>query len=321
MNLENKVATIFGGTGFIGRYIVARLARQGAIIKVVTRYPQSAYFLRQFGTVGQVVPVFCDYSDASIDAAVQGSDVVINCLGILFEKGQSSFENVHVNDAAKIASASAKYNVKRFVHISACGIEESKSKYAETKRRGEQAVHSAYPAATILRPSVVFGAEDNFFNIFAKLSLISPVLPLIMGGQTKFQPVYVGDVAAAVLKALTSADAGETSALGKTYELGGPEVLTFKEIFQRLFAQTGRKRILVSLPEGLARFKAAFFSVLPKPPLTGDQITSLKSDNVVVRGSRTLGDLNITPTALDAVLPTYLVRYRKGGVFSEGKKI
>ena len=320
MNLENKIVAIFGGTGFVGRYIVANLAKQGATIKVISRYPQSAYFLRQFGTVGQIAPVFCDYSDAAIDEAVSGSDIVINCLGILFEKSKSTFENVHVNDAAKIASACIKYNVKRFVHISALGIEESKSKYAETKRKGEEAVRSAYPSATILRPSVIFGAEDDFFNKFAKLSLIAPVLPLIMGGHTKFQPVYVGDVAASVVKALTLPDTGESSPLGKTYELGGPEILSFKEILQRLFAQTGRKRSLVNLPEAVARFNAALFSVMPKPLLTGDQITSLKSDNIVQRGARTLTDLNVTATALDAILPSYLVRYRKGGVFSEGKK-
>lgn len=320
MNLQNKVATVFGGTGFIGSYIVAQLAREGATIKVVTRYPSSAYYLRQFGVVGQIVPIFCDYSDAAIDKAIAGSDVVVNCLGILFEKGKSTFKKIHVEHARKIAEASSRHNVARLVHISALGVEQSKSNYAKTKLEGEAAVRQAFRDATILRPSVVFGPEDNFFNKFAKLSLMSPALPLIAGGNTKFQPVYVGDVAEAAVKALTLPPVGEASPLAKTYELGGPEVLSFKEIYQKLSAQTGRKRALVNLPEAIARIQAAFFSILPTPPLTGDQITSLKTDNVVSSHTNTLSALGLQPTSLDSILPTYLVRYRQGGVFSEKKR-
>ncbi len=315
MNLQNKIITIFGGTGFVGRYIVARLAKQGATIKIVTRSPSSGYFLRQFGVVGQIVPVSCDYSEHAINQAVSGSDIVINCLGILFEKGKSKFKTVHIDDASMIAKACAVYNVKSLVHISALGIDESKSKYAETKREGEKEVRSHFPAATIIRPSVIFGPEDNFFNKFASLSLIMPVLPLIAGGDTRFQPVYVGDVANAVIKTLRS-----NSSQGKTYELGGPEILSFKEIYHKLFAQTRRKRILVNLPEGIARIQAALFSILSNPPLTGDQITSLRTDNVVSIEALKLKDLDIQPTALDAILPSYLGRYRSGGRFAEKKR-
>ncbi|PZP55970.1 MAG: complex I NDUFA9 subunit family protein [Micavibrio aeruginosavorus] len=315
MNLQNKIITIFGGTGFVGRYIVARLAKHGATIKVVTRSPSSGYFLRQFGVVGQIVPVACDYSENSISHAVSGSDIVINCLGILFEKGKSNFKTVHVDDASMIARACAIHAVKRLVHISALGIDESKSKYAGTKREGEKAVRGHFSAATIIRPSVIFGPEDNFFNKFASLSLLMPALPLIARGNTKFQPVYVGDVADAIAKALMI-----DASTAKTYELGGPEVLNFKEIYQKLFAQIGHKRILVNMPESIARIQAALFSILPTPPLTGDQITSLKTDNVVSENALKLRDLAIHPTALDAILPSYLNRYRSGGRFAEKKR-
>ncbi len=315
MNLQNKIITVFGATGFVGRYIVSRLAKHGATIKVVTRSPSSGYFLRQYGSVGQIVPVSCDYSEASIHQAVSGSDVVINCLGILFEKGKSKFKTVHVDDAAMIAQACAMYKVSRLVHISALGIDESKSRYAETKREGEKQVRSHFPAATIIRPSVIFGPEDNFFNKFASLSLISPVLPLIAGGNTKFQPVYVGDVADAIVKTVVM-----DGTAGQVFELGGPEVLSFKDIYQKIFVQTGRKRILVNLPESIARIKAAFLSILPNPPLTGDQITSLKTDNIISADAKTLTDLDISPTALDAILPVYLGRYRSGGRFAEKKR-
>ncbi len=320
MQLQNKIATVFGGTGFIGRYIIAQLAREGATIKVVTRHPSSAYFLRQFGGVGQIVPVLNDLSPESIERVIAGSDVVVNCMGILFEKRKSKFKTVHEDYARQIAQACAKYNVKRLVHISAAGIDKSQSQYAQTKRAGEAAIRAAFPKATILRPCVVFGAEDNFFNKFAQLSMFSPVLPLIGGGHTKFQPVYVCDVAQAAVNALTETDIGAQSPLGKTYDLAGPETLDFKGIYQKIAAVTGRKRILLSLPVFLARIQAALFSVLPTPPLTNDQITSLKTDNVADASAPGLADLAIQPTALDAVLPTYLDHYRSGGRFADRKR-
>ncbi len=319
LNLQNKVATVFGGTGFIGRYVIAQLAREGATIKVMTRHPQSAYFLRQFGGVGQIVPILCDYSPEAIDKAVAGSDVVVNCLGILFEKRRTKFKLVHEEYASRIASACARFDVKRFVHISALGIDESKSKYAASKRNGEAAVRAAYPQATILRPGVVFGQEDDFFNKFAKLALFLPALPLIGGGHTKFQPIYAGDVSESVLQAIILPDVGVVSPLGKTFELGGVEILTLAEIYKTVFAQTGRKRFTFNLPEGLARIQAMFFSVLPTPPLTGDQITGLKTDSVVRASALKLADLGLQATALEAVLPSYLDHYRPGGRFADVK--
>lgn len=318
--LQNKLVTIFGGTGFIGRYIISQLAREGATIKVVTRHPSSAYFLRQFGSVGQIVPVLCNYSDSEIEKEVVGSDYVVNCLGILFEKKRGQFKQVHEHYAGVIAKACAFSGVQRFVHISAAGIDISKSNYAETKRAGENAVRAVYPTATILRPSVVFGPEDQFFNKFAKLSFFMPALPIIGGGESKLQPVYAGDVAGAVLKAITLPEFGAASPLGKTYELGGPEQLTLGEIYTRIFERTKRKRMIFKMPEGLARVQATFFSVLPNPPLTNDQITSLKTDNIVGSDALALKDLGLNATAIDAVLPDYLDRYRAGGRFADKKR-
>lgn len=318
--LQNKLVTIFGGTGFIGRYIVSQLAREGATIKIVTRHPSSAYFLRQFGSVGQIVPVLCNYSDVEIEKEVAGSDYVVNCLGILFEKKRGQFKQVHEHYADVIAKACASSGVQRLVHISAAGIDSSKSNYAETKRAGESAVRAAYPAATILRPSVVFGPEDQFFNKFAKLSLFMPALPIIGGGESKLQPVYAGDVAGAVLKAITLPEFGATSPFGKTYELGGPEKLTLGEVYAHIFERTKRKRMIFKMPELLARIQAAFFSILPNPPLTNDQITSLKTDNIVGADALALKDLGLNATAIDAVLPDYLDRYRAGGRFADKKR-
>lgn len=205
MSMTGKIVTIFGGTGFIGRHTVRRLAKAGYTVKVATRAPESAYFLRPCGTVGQIVPFAVDYSDdKSVAAAIAGADSVINCVGILYEKRKQSFEKIHVGLARTIANACRDGDVKHLVHISALGIDKNNSKYAAGKRAGEEAVRNAFPAATILRPSVVFGPEDQFFNKFAALSAVIPALPLIGGGKTKFQPVYVGDVAAAVMAALAS---------------------------------------------------------------------------------------------------------------------
>jgi len=316
MLLQNKIVTVFGGTGFLGRYIVAALAREGARVKVATRHPPSAYFLRQFGHVGQIVPFFCAYRAEDIDAAVKGSDAVINCPGILFEKGKSTFRRVHVENPKEVAQACAKYNVTGLVHISALGIDESKSKYAQTKREGEAEIKRAFPKATFLRPSVIFGPEDSFFNKFASLAVFSPFLPLIGGGHTKFQPVYVGDVAKAAVQALISNDKG-----ADIYELAGPETLDFKGIYAKISAVTGRAPWLVNLPVPLARFKALFFSLMPTPILTNDQITSLQTDNILSGKYPTLEDLKITPTAIDAVLPTYLDHYRSGGRFADKQRV
>lgn len=311
-----KMACVFGGTGFIGRQIVRALARAGYTVKVATRFPEKAFFLKTAGNVGQVVPVACKAGDeAAIRAAVRGCDVVVNCVGILYQRGKSTFTRIHTELPRSIAKACAAEKVGRFVHISALGCEESESKYGKSKLNGELAVHENFPKATILRPSVVFGPEDEFFNMFARLSTVLPVLPLVGGGHTKFQPVYVGDIADAVMKAIAT-----SGSEGDVYELGGPEILSFRQIYQRLFAQTGRKCALVSLPWGIAKIQGCLMGVLPKPPLTADQVESLKTDNVVAANAKTLADLGVTATGLDIVLPTYLARFRPGGRFGDKKR-
>ncbi|MGB0720064.1 MAG: complex I NDUFA9 subunit family protein [Bdellovibrionales bacterium] len=312
---QQKTATVFGGTGFVGTQVVRELAARGVTVKVATRVPERAYFLKPCGAVGQIVPVPCDYSDpASVAGVVAGSDYVVNCIGVLAQRRRAKFQSVHVDLPARIAKACADEGVGRFVHISALACERGTSQYAKSKAEGEQAVHANFSAASLLRPSVIFGEGDDFFNMFAKMSKILPVLPLIGGGKTRFQPVYVGDVADAVMAALEREDAK-----GKIYELAGPEILSFEEIYQRLFAHTGRKACLISLPFALAKMDAAVLSVLPKPPLTCDQVESLKTDNVVNEGALGLADLGVSSTALDTILPTYLSRYRKGGRFGDQK--
>ncbi|MCB1784123.1 MAG: complex I NDUFA9 subunit family protein [Alphaproteobacteria bacterium] len=315
MSRIDKVATVFGGTGFLGRQIVADLAARGVRVKVATRVPEHAYSLKPYGQVGQVVPFACDYSDgASVARAIAGSDLVVNCIGILYEKGKSGrFQKIHVDLPALIAKACAENGVGRFVHVSALGCDTGTSRYAKSKLEGEKAVLANYPRAVILRPSVIFGADDDFFNMFAELARYMPALPLIGGGKTKFQPVYVGDVAAAAVQVLTDTHTGKNGPEGKIYQLGGPEVLTFREIYGRLFQFTGRQRCLVTLPYGLAKFEASFLSLLPKPLLTPDQVESLKTDNVVADGALGLEALGIAVHGLDAILPTYLERYREGG--------
>lgn len=314
---KGKTVTIFGGTGFVGRYIVARLAKMGALIRVVTRTPESAYFLKTYGNVGQILGVACSYKTfEDVEQCIKNSDAVINCLGILFENSKQKFESVHVEYARWIAEAAAQNTVQTLVHISALGCDQSQSQYATTKFEAEKAVFKAFPNATLLRPSVIFGAEDNFFNMFAKLSMVAPALPLIAGGHTKFQPVYVGDVADTVIYCLNN----PSLTGGKIYELGGPEILSFKSILQRLEKVTERKRYLINLPTPIARVQAALFSLLPKPLLTQDQITALETDNIVSQGALGFKDLGITPKSLDEILPTYLDHYKAGGRFSDKKR-
>lgn len=324
MPAHKKTACIFGGTGFIGRQIVRELARLGCIVKVATRVPESAYFLKTSGSVGQIVPFHCNYSDPeSIRKAAEGCDYVVNTIGLLYEKGRNrKFQKAHVDVARNIAQACASEKVKRFVHISALGVDKAKSKYARTKLEGEKEVLKAFPDATILRPSVVFGAEDNFFNMFAQMMNILPPLaplPLIGGGNTKFQPVFVGDVADAVIKSLTISDIAPGNPKGAIYELGGPEVVTFKEIFGILFEHTKRKRPLLPTPWPVAKMQGAFLSLLPSPLLTMDQVESLKTDNIVSEDAQNFKDLDIDPKAMASILPTYLGRFQPGGRFGDKK--
>ncbi len=307
---KNQTATVFGGSGFVGRQIVRELAAKGFIVKIATRVPERANFLKPCGAVGQVVPILCDYTDAhSVREAVKGSDYVVNCIGILFEKGKRNrFQKIHVDVPAMIAKACSDEKVSRFVHISALGCEMGTSKYAKSKFEGEKAVLSNFSSATILRPSIIFGADDNFFNMFAEMARYAPVLPLIGGGKTRFQPVFVGDVADCAMAALASEDFQ-----GKAYKIGGSDVVNFREVYEMVFKYTGRRRPLISLPFGLAKIEAFFLALLPKPLLTPDQVESLKTDNVVEDGGLSMQHLGIKPTSMRLVLPSYLESYRAGG--------
>jgi uncharacterized protein YbjT (DUF2867 family) len=309
--MTNQLVTVFGGSGFLGRHTVRALARAGWRIKVATRHPNRAFFLKPLGTVGQIDFVKCDVADAeSVSRAVMGSQAVINLTGILFEKGQS-FEDVQAEGAAHIAEAAAAAGVSALVHVSAIGADsEASAHYAVTKAQGELAVREAFPNAVILRPSLIFGPEDGFFNKFAAMARIFPGLPLIGGGKTRFQPVFVGDVAQAILVALSRQD-------GRTYELGGPTIYSFKELLQLILRETGRKRLLVPLPFGIAALKAMFLQLLPNPLLTVDQVRLLRHVNVVSATAAGLSDLGITPTSAEAVIPSYLWRYRAKGEYAD----
>lgn len=309
-----SLVTIFGGSGFIGRYVVKRLADRGWIVRVAVRRPSRANFLKPLGDVGQITPIRAKLQEpAAVRAAIDGAGAVINLTGILFETGDQKFDAVHHQGAAQIAAACAELGVESLVQMSAIGADsESQAAYARSKAAGEAAVRAAFPKAATVRPSIVFGPEDDFFNRFAEMTALLPVLPLVGGGHTRFQPVYVGDVADAIVTCMTNPNCA-----GKTYELGGPKVYSFKELLQLMLREIRRKRILMPLPVGLARLQALFFELLPKPPLTRDQIKMLAYDNVVAEGALTLKDLGIEPTSAEVILPTYLDRFRPGGRFNK----
>ena len=320
--LNNQIVTIFGGSGFVGRHIVRRLATEGYTLRIASRTPASCYELRTAGAVGQIVPQFYDPGRPdTIAAAIIGSVAVINCVGMLYEHGRSKFHAAHAELPRQIATTCKRLGVRQLVHISSLGVDVARSNYARTKLLGEKAVRDNFPGVTILRPSVMFGADDRFFNRFARLAQIMPALPLVGGGRTRLQPVYVDDVAEAVLNVLRRPPTGDADdPRGKIYELGGPEVLDFRAIYDRMFAATGQRCMLAPLPWGLAKFKAMFLQLLPDPLLTVDQVRSLQTDNVVQPGALGLDDLGVTPTPLDAVLPSYLARFRPGGTFAEKKR-
>ena len=309
--MNTNLVTVFGGSGFLGRHTVRALARAGWRIKVATRHPNRAFFLRPLGSVGQIDFVKCDVADAaSVASAVKGANAVVNLTGILFEKGQT-FADVQADGAANVAQAAAAAGAGALVHISAIGADMgSDAHYAVTKAQGEQAVREAFPKAVILRPSLIFGPEDGFFNKFAGMARILPALPLIGGGHTRFQPVFVGDVARAILAGLSRQD-------GRTYELGGPSTYSFKELLQLILRETGRKRALIPLPFAIASLQAMFLQILPNPPLTMDQVRLLKRDNVVSATAPGLSDLGIAPTSVEAVIPSYLWRYRAKGEYAD----
>jgi uncharacterized protein YbjT (DUF2867 family) len=304
-----RVATVFGGSGFIGRYVVKRLAQQGYIVRVPSRDPEGALFLKPMGAVGQVVPLYASVSnEPTVHRAVEGAEIVANLVGLLAESGTASFQAIHVEGAERIARLAAAAGVGRLVQISAIGADpNSQSRYASTKGKAEQAVLAAFPAATILRPSLVFGIEDKFFNRFAEIARLAPFMPVI-AGSTKMQPVFVGDVADAVMAALAS-----SATQGKIYELGGPVVWTFREVLAFILKTTHRERKLVDIPMGIARMQASVLQHMPGKPLTPDQLLMLARDNVVAPGALGLADLGIAPTPLELVVPAYLSRYQPGG--------
>ena len=309
---SSKLVTIFGGSGFMGRHMVRALANEGWRIRVAVRRPNTAHFLRPMGRVGQVQLLKTNVlDDAAVDMAVRGSKAVINLVGILSQTGSQRFEALHAQAAERIARAAAAHGVTRLLHVSALGAAaDSPSLYARTKAEGEARVRDAFPGATIFRPSILFGPEDDFFNRFAWLARLSPALPLIGGGHMRFQPIYVGDVARSAVRVLN-----DPSTAGKTYELGGPEIMTMKQVMQLVLKETNRRRLLLPVPFGLARVQAAILGLLPKPLLTLDQVRLLQSDNVVSDGALTLRDLGIVPEAAEAILPSYLWRFRKTGQF------
>jgi NADH dehydrogenase len=324
-----QLVTVFGGSGFLGRHVVRALARRGYRVRVAVRRPDLANFLQPLGIVGQIHAVQANlrYPD-SVAAAVRGSDAVINLVGILSESGRQNFSNVQAQGARTVAHACASLGIERLVQVSALGADrDSRSHYARTKAEGEAAVLELVGSAVVLRPSIMFGPEDTFFNRFASLARMLPVLPLVGGGETKFQPVFVGDVAKAVALAIEGKVAG-----GKTYELGGPEVKSFRELVEYVCEITGRRRVIASLPFPLARFQAQVLEIvntlslglLPDEfLLTRDQVTLLESDNVVSdaasKDGRTLAGLGIAPVSFEAEVPSYLWRFRKSGQFATSR--
>jgi len=304
-----RLATVFGGSGFIGRYVVKRLAAAGYVVRVAVRDPEAAMFLRPMGAVGQIVPLYAPVGqEALVARATEGADVVINLTGILAEAKKGDFYRVHTEGAGRIARLAASSVARHLIHISAIGADaKSASDYARSKALGEAAVRSAFPRAVILQPSILFGPEDGFFNRFAAMARISPILPIV-GGKTRFQPVYVGDVADAVLAGVTRDDTA-----GCLFELGGPDVRTFKQLIEYMLKIIERNREILDLPLPLARFQAMFLERLPGKLLTGDQIKLLQRDNIVAEGALDLASLGIVPTPMDLILPGYLARFRKGG--------
>jgi len=302
-----KQITIFGATGFIGRHLVRRLAKTGRVICVPTRDLEQALILKPMGDVGQIVPVaFNPRDNASIAAAIGGAECVINLIGVLYEKGQQTFQALHVDLPARLAQIARAQKVSQFIQMSALGASlSSAASYARSKAAGEDAVRAAFPEASFVRPSIVFGPEDHFFNRFAGMARLSPLLPLIAGGTTRFQPVYVGDVAEAITRLLDVPQAA-----GKVFELAGPDIFTFRALLELMLRTIKRRRGFINLPLGVAQLQAYFMEFLPVPPLTRDQIKLLRSDNIMHPNARGLVSLGIVPTALELILPTYLQRFQ-----------
>ncbi len=318
----SKLVTIYGGSGFVGRYIARRMAKEGWRVRVAVRRPNEALFVKTYGSVGQVEPVLCNIrDDASVRSALLGAEAVVNCVGTFDRGGKNSFTAVQSEGAARIARLAAQEGIGKLVHLSAIGANiDGASLYAQSKGEGEAAVLAAFPNAVILRPSVIFGSEDNFFNRFGAMTRSGPVLP-IAGGATKFQPVHVDDVAAAAVKGVLG------QAAPGVYELGGPDVDSLKGLMERMLAVVQRRRLVLNMPFFAANIIASLLDfgsaltlgLFKNSVLTRDQVTSLRSDNVVGTGVKTFVDLGITPSAMDAILPEYLWCYRPSGQYAEIK--
>ena len=313
----SKLVTIYGGSGFVGRYIARRMAKEGWRVRVAVRNPNEALFVKPYGVVGQVEPVFCNIrDDASVAAVMNGADAVVNCVGILAETGKNTFDAVQADGAERVARIASEAGVAKLVQISAIGADtESESEYSRTKGEGEAAVVAAFPGAVILRPSIIFGTEDGFFNRFAGMTRFGPVLPVV-GADTQFQPVWVDDVAQAAVASITKdVDAG-------VYELGGPDVYTFREMMQVMLTVIKRRRLILNIPFGIANIIAPiagavqFLSLgIVKAPITKDQVINLRKDNVVGADSAGFAAFGIEPTNIEAVLPDYLWRFRPSGQY------
>ncbi len=305
--MKQQVVTIVGGSGFLGRYVVRLLASRGYTIRVISRHPEAALHLKPAGDVGQIVLQAGDLSrPETLDGKLEGSFAVVNLVGILYESGRQSFARLHAKGPETLARMALAAGAQRFIQVSALGVDKARgSHYARTKLLGEKAVAGAFPEATILRPSIMFGPEDNFFNQFARMASLAPALPLIGGGKTRFQPVYVGDVARAMQACLVRPETR-----GTIYELGGPQVYTFRELLQFMLQTIGKERALIPVPFALASLKAVVAQHLPQPfRFTPDQVKLLKCDNVVTQGMLTFADLGIHPTAMELIVPEYLARF------------
>ncbi len=315
----SRLVTIFGGSGFVGRYIARRMAKEGWRVRVACRRPNEALFVKPYGVPGQVEPLACNIrDDASVRSLIRGADAVVNCVGVLNSLGANTFEAVQAEGAERIARLASAERVQTVVHVSAIGADAgSDSDYARTKGEGEAAVLAAFPTAVILRPSVVFGTEDSFFNRFAAMTRFGPILPVV-GAKTRFQPVFADDVAQAAVKGVLG------QAAPGIYELGGPEVDSFRGLMGRMLHVVQRRRAVVNLPFFLARIigfgfdivQAVTLGLVENKVLTRDQVKNLQHDNVVSAGAKGFADLGITPTAMEAVLPEYLWRYRPSGQYA-----
>ena len=305
-HLRNLRVTVFGGTGFLGRHLIKHLCNQECIIKVPTRNPVKGYFLQPLGDVGQINLIKFDLSDnRKLKNLIEDSDIIINLIGILFEKKRNDFINLHYNFVKRLVD-NINLNKKNFIQISALGVNRYKnSLYSRSKFNAEEYIQKNSKKFSIVRPGLIFGPEDNFFCKFAKMSLFSPFLPLIMGGETKFQPVYVEDVCKGIIKIL------KKNIKNKIFEFGGPDIFSFKELLQILLKTINRKRILIYIPRKIAILMAKFFQVLPNPLLTEDQIKLLDNDNIVLNTNYTFRYLDINPVSLELILPEYLKRFKK----------